>query len=255
MELPIGKIKAGRVNPKSMVIYSQPKRGKTTILSELDDCLIIDLEQGTEFVDAVKYNVITEAKKRGVPPIVILQELIEAIKKANKEKGGYVYNFIAIDTVTALEDVVLLLANQMYKESPIGRNWAGNDVTTLPNGAGYRYTRLALSMVINKIEELCDTLIIVGHVKDKLVEQEGKEMNERGLDLTGKMASIVCSKVDAIGYLYRKDNQTIINFAPTQSLTCGSRSEHLKDKEIVVAESDEEGKITVDWSQIFINKQ
>ena len=107
-------------------------------------------------------------------------------------------------------------------------------------------------MVINKIEELCDTLIIVGHVKDKLVEQEGKEMNERGLDLTGKMASIVCSQVDAIGYLYRKDNQTIINFSPTQSLTCGSRCEHLKDKEVVVAESDESGNITVDWSKIFL---
>lgn len=254
LELPKAKIKAGRVNPQSMVIYSQPKRGKTTILSELDDCLIIDLEDGAQFVDALKYNVIGEAKKENVPPIVILQNLIEAIKKANKEKGGYVYKRIAIDTVTALEDIVLVLANKMYKDTPIGRNWVGTDVTTLPNGAGYRYTRLALSMVLNKIEELCDTLIIVGHVKDKLVEKEGKEMNERGLDLTGKMASIVCSKVDAIGYLYRKDNQTIINFAPTQSLTCGSRSEHLKDKEIVVAESDDNGKITVDWSKIFLSE-
>jgi hypothetical protein len=252
IELPKSKIKSERTNPKSMVIYSQPKRGKTTILSELENCLIIDLESGTEFVNALKYNVIAESKKRDVPPIVILQELIESIKNANKEKGGYVYKFIALDTVTALEDIVLILANQMYRESPIGRNWVGNDVTTLPNGAGYRYTRLALSMVINKIEELCDTLIIVGHVKDKLVEQEGKEMNERGLDLTGKMASIVCSQVDAIGYLYRKDNQTIINFSPTQSLTCGSRCEHLKDKEVVVAESDESGNITVDWSKIFL---
>lgn len=252
MELPSSKTKAERVNPKSMVIYSQPKRGKTTILSELDNCLIIDLEDGAQFVDALKYNVLGEARTQGVAPIVILQNLIEAISLANKEKGGYVYQFIALDTVTALEDIVLVLANKMYQDTPIGRNWVGNDVTTLPNGAGYRYTRMALSIVLNKIEGLCDTLIIAGHVKDKLVEMEGKEMQERGLDLTGKMASIVCSKVDAIGYLYRKDNQTVINFAPTPSLTCGSRSEHLKDKEIVVAESDESGKITVDWSKIFI---
>ena len=77
-------------------------------------------------------------------------------------------------------------------------------------------------------------------------------MNERGLALTGKMPAIVCSNVDAIGYLYRDENKTVINFAPSESLLCGSRSEHLKNKEIVVAESDENGKITIDWSKVFI---
>lgn len=136
----------------------------------------------------------------------------------------------------------------------MGRNWVGTDVTTLPNGAGYGYTRRALSQILNQLEELCDTLIILGHVKDKLVEKNGEEMNERGLDLTGKMSAILCSKVDAIGYLFRDENKTIINFQPSEKLLCGSRSEHLKGKKIVVAESDENGKLTVDWSQIFKKK-
>ena len=79
-------------------------------------------------------------------------------------------------------------------------------------------------------------------------------MNERGLDLTGKMPAILCSKVDAIGYLYRHENDTVINFAPSEALLCGSRSEHLKNKEIVVASSDESGKISIDWSTIFLTK-
>lgn len=255
MELPKVKTKASRVDPKTMVIFSQPKMGKSTITAGLDNCLIIDLEKGTDFLDALKYDVIREAEKQNKLPIVILKQLIEAIKEENKKRGSYVYKYIAIDTVTALEDIVLALANKMYRDTPMGRNWTGDDVTTLPNGAGYRFTRAALTTVLSELQEICDTLIILGHTKDKMVEKEGKEMNERGLDLTGKMASIVCSQVDAIGYMYRDENETIINFQASESLLCGARSEHLKGAEIVVASSDKTGALKIDWSKIFINNK
>jgi hypothetical protein len=252
--LPTKVTKATRVNPKSMVIFSLPKMGKTTTVSALDNCLLIDLEKGSYFVDAVKYDVIREAEKKEVLPIDVLGELIEEIKRSNKKKGGYVYKYIALDTVTALEDVVLPYANKLYRDTPMGRTWVGDDVTTLPNGAGYRYTRMALSNVLSEIENLCDTFIILGHVKDKLVEKDGKEMNERGLDLTGKSASILCAQVDAIGYLYRNENETIINFNASKNLISGARSPHLKGQEIVVARGNEDKTVEVDWSKIFINE-
>jgi hypothetical protein len=225
--------------------------GKSTVVAELDDCLIIDLENGTQFIDAIKYDVIKKSREEEKLPIVILKQLMQVIAESNKALNKYTYKYIVVDTVTALEDIVLPLANKYYRESPQGRNWTGDDVTELPQGAGYRYTRRALQVVLNELEELCDTLIILGHVKDKLIEKEGEEMNERGLDLAGKMSAILCSKVDAIGYLYRDENKTIINFQPSEKLLCGSRSEHLKGKKIVVAESDDNGKLSIDWSQIF----
>jgi len=249
--LPKKITKATRVNPKSMILFSLPKAGKTTAVAALEDCLIIDLEQGADFVDALKVDVVTEADKRGTTPLHVLTELANNIEKANKEKQDYVYKYIALDTVTALEDIVLPLANDLYKATPMGRNWVGSDVTTLPNGAGYRYTRLALSKVLARLEKLCDTFIILGHVRDKLVEVKGKEMTERGLDLTGKSASILCAQVDAIGYMYRDDNKTIINFQSSKNLISGARSPHLKGREIVVAESDENFNVKVDWSKIF----
>lgn len=252
MELPKQVIKSTRVNPKSMVIFSHPKMGKTSVASKLENSLLIDLEEGSEFVDAVKIDIIKEARQQKKLPVVILKQLINQIREENNKLGGYMYKYLIVDTGTALEDVVLPLANKMYRESPQGRNWMGDDVTTLPQGAGYRYTRLALSSIINELEEICDTLIILGHTKDKLVEVNGEEINERSLDLTGKMAAILCSKVDAIGYLYRHENETIINFEPSEALLCGSRSEHLKGQKIVVAKSDDTGKVTVDWSKIFI---
>lgn len=136
MELPKTKTKAKRKDPKSIVIFSQPKMGKTTILAGLDNCLLIDLEKGSYFVDALCFDVLDEAEKQDKLPIVILKRLINKIAEENKKTGKKVYKYIALDTVTALEDVVLPLANKMYKDTPMGKNWIGDDVTTLPNGAG-----------------------------------------------------------------------------------------------------------------------
>jgi len=252
-ELPKEVSKATRVNPKKLILFSKPKVGKTEMLSKLPNCLLLDLEDGSNFVDALKINVLDIARKNEISPIAALKQVIDKLKQANKEKGGFVYKYGAIDTVTALEDIVLLLANKMYRDTPMGRNWQGDDVTTLPNGAGYQYTRKALWLVLEELEECFDTLIILGHLKDKMIEKEGKEMTERGLDLIGKSAAILCSQVDAIGYVYREENETIVNFAPSESMICGSRSEHLKNKKITVITSDEQGKLTVDWSQIFID--
>jgi len=251
-ELPTGKVKAERVNPKTMVLFSKPKIGKTTALSQLENCLLIDVEDGSQFVDAIKVNVLNEAKKQNISPIAAIKQLIDKLKKANEAKGDFVYKYGVVDTVSALEDHCLLLANKMYRDTPQGRNWQGDDVTTLPNGAGYQHTRKALSMVLDEMAECFDTFIISGHVKDKLVEKEGKEMNERGLNLIGKSASILCSQVDAVGYVYREDNKTIVNFTPSETLIAGSRSEHLKNQKITLIESDDKGNLNVDWSKIFI---
>src|SRR3972149_4249462 len=127
IKLPSEKQPASRSNPKSVIIFSQPKMGKTTIVSGLDNCLIIDLEKGSDFVNALKYDVVRTAEAEGKLPVVILKALIDTIKEANAKKGDYVYKYIAIDTVTALEDIVLPLANKMYRDTPIGRNWVGDD--------------------------------------------------------------------------------------------------------------------------------
>jgi hypothetical protein len=57
IELPSSKINATRVNPKKLILFSKPKVGKTEMISGLDDCLLIDLEDGSEFVSAMKTNI------------------------------------------------------------------------------------------------------------------------------------------------------------------------------------------------------
>jgi len=252
IELPTQKTKASRVNPKKIILFSNPKSGKTSAAAALENNLILDLENGSEFLDALKINVLQLARDNNKTPLTVLKEIINTIRESNEKKGGYTYKFITLDTVSALEDIALELANILYRKTPMGRNWTGDDVTKLPNGAGYQYLREAMDVILNEIEPLCDTLIILGHLKAKFVEKEGKEMESRGLALTGKIASILCSQVDAIGYVYRDDNKTLVNFAPSESLIVGSRPDHLKNQTITLIESDKDGKLTIDWSKIFI---
>ena len=250
--LPNEKTKATRINPKKIILFGKPKIGKTTALSQLDNCLILDLEGGTSYVDALKIDVLELARQQEVDPIIVLKKVINQLKEANKLKGGFVYKYGAIDTISVLEDMIMPIAVNLYKQTSMGRNFQGDDVLTLPNGAGYQYTRRALWLVLEELEQCFDTLIILGHLKSKFVEKEGKEMEARGLALTGKIAAILCSQVDAIGYVYRDENKTLVNFAPSESLVVGSRPDHLKNKTITLIESDDNGKLTIDWSKIFI---
>ena len=220
-------------------MYSAPKAGKSTLIANLDGCLLIDLEQGTNYIDAMKVQVNN------------LKEL-HAIGKTIMQSGRP-YKYIAIDTITKLEEWCEQDALEMYKKSPIGANFKGDTILTLPNGAGYLWLRKSMEKWLSGLYELADTVILVGHLKEKFLSAEGKEVAVKDLDLTGKLRNIVCSQADAICHLSRKDNALIANFKSSEEVTCGSRCEHLKGQEIVVSELID-GKTITHWDRIFVKE-
>jgi hypothetical protein len=236
--LPTKKVKAERQNPKRIVIYSKPKTGKTTAYAGLDNNLILDLENGADYVDALKVNINS------------LQELLDT-GKAIKE-AGKPYKFITVDTVTALEDMIMPLAIKLYKQTPMGKNFDGDTVITLPNGAGYLYIRQAFFQVLDFIDTLAPHIILSGHIKDKQVDDKGELVMSANIDLTGKIKSLICANADAIGYMYRKGNKTILSFKTNEEVTCGARPEHLRNEEIVVTEMNENGELEFHWEKVFI---
>ncbi len=235
--LPTKKVKAERMNPKRIVIYSKPKTGKTTAYAGLEDNLIIDLENGTDFVEALKVKVNS------------LQELLETGKAV--KAAGNPYKFITIDTVTALEDMIMPLAIKLYRATPMGKNFDGDTVVTLPNGAGYLYIRQAFFQVLDFIDTLAPTIILSGHIKDKVVDDKGEMVMSANIDLTGKIKSLICANADAIGYMYRKGNKTILSFKTNEEVTCGARPEHLRNEEIVITEMID-GELKTSWEKVFV---
>lgn len=235
--LPTQKIKAERVNPKRIVIYSKPKTGKTTAYAGLEDNLIIDLENGTDYVDALKVKANS------------LQELLD-VGKAVKT-AGCPYKYVTVDTVTALEDMIMPLAVKLYKQTSIGAKFDGDNVLTLPMGAGYLYIRQAFFQVLDFIDTLAPTVILSGHIKDKVVDDKGEMVMAANIDLSGKLKSLICAQADAIGYMYRKGNKTILSFRTNDEVTCGARPEHLRGEEIVVTEMID-GELKTSWEKVFI---
>ncbi len=247
MKLPIIRKKAKRLDSKRLLLFGAPKCGKTTITSELEDRLIVDMEQGSNYVDGMIVQVNSMAD---------FGALMKALKEAKDQAGGKnPYKYICMDTMTALEELSLGLALKLYKQTPMGVNFAGKDVRTLPNGAGYLYTRQAFFKMLKPLENYCDTLVLIGHVKEKDIAKGGDSFTEKSINLTGQTKTILCSWCDAIGLVFREDNKTIIDFEPSDSLVVGSRQKHLIGQKITVATSDENHDITVDWSKIFIEEK
>ena len=126
-----------------------------------------------------------------------------------------------------------------------------DSVLTLPNGAGYLWLRLAFDHWLGVIDKLAPDVILIGHLRDKKIDKEGKQVEVRDLALTGRLSEITASKSDAIGYIYRKKNKTLINFSSPDD-TAGSRCKHLQGEEVTIMEEDKEGNISTNWEAIYI---
>ena len=251
--LPTTPLEITRHDPRRLVLYGIPKCGKTEFCSRLPNNLIIDLEEGTEMIKALKYKI----DVRNVPisqRFAQLNALGAAIVAAN-----YPYKYITLDTASEMESWCEYDATRNYMNSVMGKNFNRNDsgieykygsskwesVLSLPNGGGYLWLRLSYNNWMDKISTLAPYIIINCHIKEKSFEKAGKEVTAKDLDLTGKIKAITSAGADAIGYMYRSGTngeQLRISFQTSDAILCGARSEHLRGVDI-----------EADWSKIYID--
>lgn len=266
IQLPTERSVVENYNPKLMIIFGKPKSGKSSFIAAIDDNLIIDLEDGYRALSVIKVQART-AKD--------MQEIKDAIIAKGKELHKAPYKYITIDNATRLEEMSVSLAAELYRATPMGAGWgymtdakgmimknpktgkpmidSKADVRQLANGAGWLYMRKAIRQMIDMFKPLCETLILVCHVKDKQVKKNGEEMSEMAVDLAGKTSDIICGEADAVGYLYRDGNKTYMSFEGGDNTIREARPLHLRGRKILVAESNENNEVKFDTSKIFIN--
>lgn len=245
--LPTEKVPKKTESPENLIIYGKPKSGKTTKLAELDDCLIIDLENGTNKIDALKVQ---------VNSLQDLSKLITAMKRSEKK-----YRYVAIDTITRLEEWCEWDATWMYMKSLQGKNFnrypdkfesdggltplprsQWESVLSLPKGAGYLWLRNSFNKWKSLLKDLAPHVIFVAHVKDSSLEVKGKEVACRDIDLTGKLKTITAADADGIGYVYWEEGVQMISFVTKDGAEAGTRCPHLAGK-----------SMPFDWKEIFID--
>lgn len=140
-----------------VIFFGRPKAGKSSAMAALDSNLIIDLENGYKNLSAL----VIQARN-----INDFGEIAKALQEEIQKTGKYPYKYITIDNATRLEEMCMSYAITLYKQTPMGKNYQGTDIRTLPNGSGYMYIRQAVRKVIDMFRTLCETLILVAHTKD-----------------------------------------------------------------------------------------
>lgn len=239
---------------RRLFVFSPPKTGKTDNIMQLPNCLLIDLEDSSGFYTGMSVNVKQICRETGKDPLQVLMELKESIVAANTKAGKAVYDFIAIDTTTVLENIARDFGTYLYKQRP-GNKYEGNDVVLeLPNGAGYGWLRTAFVKIYNSFNALAGkALILSGHVKFTSINKDGKDLQATDVQLTGLLKQIVCSDADAIGYMYRskETNQNILSFKTKElDLVTGARLSYLTGQDFIISEKVD-GKIITHWDRIF----
>ena len=220
MALKKTKRKPLAVNPKILLLYGPPKVGKTTVLSQLNDCLVIDTEEGCHMLEGYFHGVDNKEK------------LLEFYKDASE---GHDYKVFALDTI---DKVVEWTTKEVVSECQV------DDIADLPYGKGYGMVRERTMNNIRKLQSLCPQTIIVGHRKTAAAVDNSTAVDPETLDLSGKLRNQIMAQSDAIGYMFRDDeDKLMVSFKAAHAVEAGSRCEHLKGK-----------VFPFDWKKIYIKE-
>lgn len=260
--LPTSPRKASAEVPRHMVIYGKPKSGKTTAVSLLKNALIIDVEDGSAFINGMILN-----PPEGVGPYTRYMWLKNLAKKLKAE--GKPYDFVILDTLSQMDVESEWVGTRRFMSSIAGKNFNrklddkqqviyenGKAVELKPDdpdyesvhsmgkGYGYRYSRDAMFDLIDELKDsakICT--IFICHVADKMLgEKNGEIVMTKDLALTGKVRDWVPRTLDCIANVWNEEGQFMISFQGNEDKIGGMRGAgHLKNY-----------SGPLDWNKIFL---
>jgi GTPase SAR1 family protein len=207
-------------NPELLVIFGASKVGKTTMISSLPNCLIIDTEKGTKYLTALK---------------VTVNNLTELKAVSAELKKGHKYDYGCLDTI---DNIVEWVEKEVCKENGVA------SLVDMAYGAGYNMVRERVMGIISAFKNRFKHLIIVGHRKQTIIGTDSVEVDVTSLDISGKLKNMICADADAIGYVYRnEEDKLMVSFKGVNSLEVGSRCSHLRGE-----------ILPFEWDKIYLPK-
>jgi len=206
------------MNPKILLLYGAPKCGKTTMLSKLDNCLILDTEQGANMISGYIMN------------IKSIGDIHDVIIEGYKYPGRFKY--VAIDTIDRycefVEQDIVDEYNAKHPNDPV--RFFGE---TGNFGSSYGEQRVRVINMLKELSRVFEHVILIGHRKLASSDDKGIVQPE-SLDLTGKLKNMLMAASDANGYVFRDEEGNLkITFKNRKNkLESGARCPHLKNKVI-----------------------
>lgn len=262
---------------RDLIIVSVPKMGKGSILGQFThthNAIVLDLENGGyEYISARKLSTYTSHE------VDRHESFLNYVKYRNllmKDRGKY--EFLIIDGLTDLDNLSDIGGTYAYMNSVMGSSWnrekdssgksikggrmllygdpEWKSVLTLGEGYGYKYTRDWFMQQIEIFKQISPYRVYAAHVADKYIKDNGKEeVVGSELFVTGKLKTILASRVTALGKMIADGNLRYINFdVLNDSIIAGSRATYLKGK-ILISEMTKEGELKTYWENIFCPKE
>lgn len=244
---------------KSCVLYGLPKCGKTTVLSTLPNCLIIDTENGSDKISGLIKKVPQD--KGPVGKMQWLDKFADELIKAEKP-----FDYVVIDTFTEVNEWSEWSGTMRYMQSVQGSSFNRekdnlgrpikngtmlkstdpdyDSVHNLGEGYGYKWSREDTLRMFEKYMRVAKKCVFfICHVEDKYIGK--KETVDliipKQLALTGKIRDIIPRKVDAIGYIYNEEGVIKVNFTGNEEKVGGNRCPHLRGYNGIL-----------EWDKIFL---
>ena len=192
--------------PQLNLMMGAPKIGKSTIMAQLPQALVLDLEgRGYNSIDVKALSKTTTFKdvKDGVEYF---------FSPANKD-----YSMLVIDHLRQLtsfmSDIIASKHNAKFVEE-------------IPYGQG---TSQLKKTIRDFFEYLVDQLSKHPEKRVFIVAHSNDKNNEIRLDVDGKNETMILGLVDSVGHVYRDGNNMIINFESKRGSEFGTRNSYLSN--------------------------
>ena len=203
---------------KFLLIYGQPKTGKSTFGSQLPRALFMNFEQGTNALAGIKSQ-----------PILRWTDAKQVLTQLRKPQAKEIFDTVVVDTAS--------IAWQLC-EKYICQRESVDSIRDVPWGQGWNMLKQEFSEFWREITLLGFGILFIAHSKEKPTEmrdEDGNAITAVCPDLPMQAYTIINSIVDIIGYLQVQMNpdgtsERYLYTRSTPTIFAGSRYQYLAPK-------------------------
>lgn len=201
---------------KYVLLYGQPKSGKTTAACQFPNSLLVAFERGYNAIGGVR-----------AADVASWSEFKQVIRQLDKPAAKEMYSTIIIDTISIAWD---------YCEQYVCAQNGVQKIADIPWGGGYSASKKEFETALRKITMMGYGIVLIAHSSSRIEKTaEGSEIEIIGPEMPKRAAEICNGLVDIIGYIggeYDADKnfQRYLYTRSTPTLFAGSRFKYLAPK-------------------------
>jgi hypothetical protein len=200
---------------QTILLYSQPKLGKSTFASQFPDAVFFECEPGLNHLDVYKV------------PTYTWDDLLSACKQI--ADGKHPFKTIVVDTV---DNAFKFCSEHVCAKHNI--EYEGD----MGHGKGWALVKNEWHRVLTRLASLPYGLVLISHAQDKVIETRTGEYTKTQPSLPDRARNVVIGLVDIILYgdaVTRKDEagavtiDRVLRTKPHPTYEAGDRTGRLPD--------------------------